>query len=626
MTNWYERVQFDAEENLVYDVAGYDEKGKVWQSQFMRYLPAKEQLPRIRGHARALDLGCNTGYNVRVLEEKYGWAEGVDINKELIKASRVNSARCQVGRIEKLPYDDNSFCVVCAKDILEHSNDPDKALAETYRVLVDGGYLVAMIPLDGENTGADDITNHPQILFNNQSHIWKATMDGVFRRLVALGYTDLEYERISHEQLFGHVRPYGDSVLLLRCRKDTSVKRVPFPWMTPEAYWAAFLTLTCNGNCQYCIQKVSPIEFKEALPLYAQGELPPKEWVEFYNSLQRNKQQRLSIIGGEPTNHYGFFEIVNGIEGYYKTITTNLASSAFNDVDQFASKILDKNSVRINTSFHPHLLPAKEFADRIHKLRWHGFFVDQIAMVDHPMNNFKRYYYEFLQYGIHLQPQTYLGRLASGELVPNDYGATTHHTDTLIDNYGKYAEACGTQAKNNRYCMTTRFMAGPDGQLFKCHYHLYSRMNPLGNILDDELPELKHDFEECSDFGWCNPCDYGNFAAKGMLIQIPNYIRSIVGSEEVTAQAMHIIESNIDIMQKPIERLALLLYQSVDPMWDLYHNEEVTALINDFIAESDRHVNILRALNKTVFMYVKPGVNLLRILTPENFKKFVGGE
>jgi SAM-dependent methyltransferase/organic radical activating enzyme len=621
----YEAIQYLHEKGIQYSISDYGDKAITWQQIFFSFLPSKDVLPRVRGHARALDLGCNTGYNVRELEKKYGYAAGVDINEKLIQVSKLNSDNCYVMRIEDLKFEDESFCVVAAKDVFEHASDPDAALEEAYRVLVDGGYLVAMIPLDGEPQGADDITIHKTQLFNNAAHMWKATADGVMRRLNRIGFTEFELRIDLHSALFGQERSFGDRVLTVRAKKVKGIKKIPFVWTTPAAYLGAFITMTCNGHCKYCIQHMHKKPFLKAQAEFARGELPPNVWIEFWNSLQRSYGARLSIVGGEPTVHYGFFDIVNGITGYYKTVTTNLTTPVFDDVDAFAAQIQNKDDLRLNTSFHPHLTDAKTFCDKIHKLRFHGFNVDQIAMVDYPTSNWRKYYYEFLQYGLHLQPQTFTGKI-DGMLVPEPSGMTSDYGDTGIGPYDVYVERCGADEPQEVFCSTARFLVGPDGGIYRCHHHLYTRSNSIGHIMDDELPQ-RNDFTECHDYGHCNPCDFSQMAVRSPVFNVPHMIHAIShGRPGVSGGTMKVIEDNIDTLGNVLNVVVSELSTSIDPYWELYNSKIITDTVSDFLEADEKHVELLRQLAGALFQYLPGGVNIYRILREDTIEKIYGGK
>ena len=65
------------------------------------------------------------------------------------------------------------------------------------------------------------------------------------------------------------------------------------------------------------------------------------------------------------------------------------------------------------------------------------------------------------------------------------------HEEHGINNYDGYKEGFSCESKHEILCMTRRFLVAPNGNVFKCHYHLYSNRNPLGSALDGVLPQFK---------------------------------------------------------------------------------------------------------------------------------------
>jgi SAM-dependent methyltransferase len=97
------------------------------------------------GQARALDAGCGTGFQARVLEG-LGWqVHGLDLAGALLAVARQRLARPRLvrGDVGALPYADGAFDVaVCLGSTLSFVADPARALAELGRVLRPGGRLL----------------------------------------------------------------------------------------------------------------------------------------------------------------------------------------------------------------------------------------------------------------------------------------------------------------------------------------------------------------------------------------------------------------------------------------------------------------------------------------------------
>ena len=110
---------------------------------------------------RILDVGCGTGANLLMLS-KYGDAEGVDISPDALSFCRERGLdKVKLGAAEELPYDDGTFDLVTALDVVEHMNDDVACLREMRRVLRPGGHVLLFVPTFMFLWGVqDDVSNH----------------------------------------------------------------------------------------------------------------------------------------------------------------------------------------------------------------------------------------------------------------------------------------------------------------------------------------------------------------------------------------------------------------------------------------------------------------------------------
>ena len=110
---------------------------------------------------RILDVGCGTGANLLMLSE-YGDAEGVDISEDALAFCRERGLdKVSLGAGEKLPYEDGTFDLVTALDVVEHMDDDLAGLREMRRVLRPGGRVLLFVPTFMFLWGLqDDVSNH----------------------------------------------------------------------------------------------------------------------------------------------------------------------------------------------------------------------------------------------------------------------------------------------------------------------------------------------------------------------------------------------------------------------------------------------------------------------------------
>lgn len=110
------------------------------------------ELPVSAG-ARILDVGCNTGPMLIPLRERGYDVVGIDISlDEVARAERylgerkLADDRLAVADGTRLPFRDDSFEAILLVDILEHTDSPERVVAETRRLLAPGGWVVATVP------------------------------------------------------------------------------------------------------------------------------------------------------------------------------------------------------------------------------------------------------------------------------------------------------------------------------------------------------------------------------------------------------------------------------------------------------------------------------------------------
>ena len=110
---------------------------------------------------RILDVGCGTGANLLMLSQ-YGEAEGVDISEDALAFCRARGLdRVKLGAAEELPYEDGTFDLVTALDVVEHMDDDVAGLKEMRRVLRPGGRVLLFVPTFMFLWGLqDDVSHH----------------------------------------------------------------------------------------------------------------------------------------------------------------------------------------------------------------------------------------------------------------------------------------------------------------------------------------------------------------------------------------------------------------------------------------------------------------------------------
>ena len=159
---------------------------------------------------RILDVGCGTGANLKMLA-RYGESEGIDVSQQALDFCRLRGIAARFGAAESLPYDDGSFDLVTALDVLEHLDDDRAGLEEIRRVLRPGGRALLFVPAFMFLWGVqDEVSNHRR----------RYTLPELSRAVTAAG---LEVERASYANFafFFPVLLVRSAMRLLKLHADT---------------------------------------------------------------------------------------------------------------------------------------------------------------------------------------------------------------------------------------------------------------------------------------------------------------------------------------------------------------------------------------------------------------------
>jgi len=107
----------------------------IVRSALARWLQAQAEELRPRSPLRVLDVGCG-------LKPYYPFFAAVA--SEYIGVDVVENPQADlVGAVESLPVDDGSFDLVLCTQVLEHTDDPARAVSELHRVTAPGGRVLA---------------------------------------------------------------------------------------------------------------------------------------------------------------------------------------------------------------------------------------------------------------------------------------------------------------------------------------------------------------------------------------------------------------------------------------------------------------------------------------------------
>ncbi len=119
-----------------------------------------DRLP-LSANARILDAGCGSGRTLQELVD-YGQVTGLELNADAAEVARSRGfGEVEIGRLEELPWQDESFDLITCLDVIEHTPDDRVALRELLRVCKPSGWLLATVPAyQGLWSYHDEVNHH----------------------------------------------------------------------------------------------------------------------------------------------------------------------------------------------------------------------------------------------------------------------------------------------------------------------------------------------------------------------------------------------------------------------------------------------------------------------------------
>jgi ubiquinone/menaquinone biosynthesis C-methylase UbiE len=118
----------------------------LWNEHFARYAFAA----RLARGRRVLDIACGTGYGSAELAAVARSVTGIDISPEAVEyaAARFQASNLsfQPASAVDLPFEDHSFDLIVAFEVIEHLTDYRALLSEARRLLTPGGQFIVSTP------------------------------------------------------------------------------------------------------------------------------------------------------------------------------------------------------------------------------------------------------------------------------------------------------------------------------------------------------------------------------------------------------------------------------------------------------------------------------------------------
>lgn len=130
------------------NLAKYESKNPLRKIMIKRFQKKLMELFKTTKALNVLDVGCGEGLTIQFLHKYYPQVDyqGIDLSQRAISIAKEHNlfAKFSVGSITDLPYPDSSFDLIICSEVLEHLENPDKALTELTRV--SKKYLILTVP------------------------------------------------------------------------------------------------------------------------------------------------------------------------------------------------------------------------------------------------------------------------------------------------------------------------------------------------------------------------------------------------------------------------------------------------------------------------------------------------
>ncbi len=159
-------------------------------------LPVLDRM-RLQPDDNVLDVGCGTGWLVRLLAEQVpdGRVVGMDISDQMIRRARrryvdMENSMFAIGEAEVIPWDSSFFTRMISVESAYYWPDPLRGLRESFRVLREGGSAWVLMNYYGDNPHS----HHWSEILSVPAHLMSS---GRWAELFCeAGFTDVVHECI----------------------------------------------------------------------------------------------------------------------------------------------------------------------------------------------------------------------------------------------------------------------------------------------------------------------------------------------------------------------------------------------------------------------------------------------
>jgi SAM-dependent methyltransferase len=147
------------------------ENPKLWNTFFM---PIIKKMKKYKKNGKILDIGCSSGYLLKLAKDSQFETFGVELNPNAVKYGNENYGLNILNKdLESANFDSSSFDIIVCSQLMEHIVNPENLLNEINRVLKKDGILIIdspnyaglMVKFFGKKWGG----------YQPQWHVWQFT-------------------------------------------------------------------------------------------------------------------------------------------------------------------------------------------------------------------------------------------------------------------------------------------------------------------------------------------------------------------------------------------------------------------------------------------------------------------
>jgi SAM-dependent methyltransferase len=149
-----------------------------WYRGRRRVLAAELDRLRLPAPAVVLDAGCGSGRTLQELT-RFGEVHAIELDPDAAELARGRGCgEVRVGRLEELPWPEESFDLITCLDVIEHTPDDRVTLRELRRVARPGAWLLLTVPAYQRLWSAHDEANHHFRRYNRRTLLAAARQSG----------------------------------------------------------------------------------------------------------------------------------------------------------------------------------------------------------------------------------------------------------------------------------------------------------------------------------------------------------------------------------------------------------------------------------------------------------------